>query len=237
MSESKVRISKFLSLHGVCSRREAERLILDGCVRVNQSILKTPVYFINDEDEVFVKNKLVKKVNRVRLWKYFKPKCVITTHKDEFQRTTLFETLPKELGRVISVGRLDYKTEGLILLTNNGELSRTLELPKTNLKRTYLCKAHGSMPNNMINELEMGLKIGEVQYASIRVEFIRNKGSNNWYKIILTEGKNREIRNVFEYYNMQVSRLIRLSFGEFSAGNMKDGDLIEIDELQFKKYL
>ena len=180
-----IRIAKALSNYGVCSRRQAEVLISENRVKVNDYTLTSPVYLVTDSDKVYVDDVIVSKSTQIRLWKYFKPKGVITSHKDNFDRTTLFEILPKNIGRVISIGRLDYNTEGLILLTNNGDLARKLELPATRLKRIYLCKAHGIMPKNMINELSKGIEINEVQYGSIIVELYKKQGSNSWYKITL----------------------------------------------------
>jgi 23S rRNA pseudouridine2605 synthase len=232
-----IRIAKALSSYGVCSRRQAETLILENRVRVNDQILTSPVYLVENSDQIYVDGVIVSKSAQMRLWKYFKPKGVITSHKDNFSRTTLFEILPKSIGRVISIGRLDYNTEGLILLTNNGDLARKLELPATRLKRIYLCKAHGVMPKNMIVELSLGIKINQVQYGSIIVELYKKQGSNSWYKITLYEGKNNEIRNVFAYFGLQVSRLIRTDYGDYSAHSMKPGNLIELDYGKFSEHL
>lgn len=232
-----IRITKALSNYAVCSRRRAEVLILEGRVRVNNFKLTSPVYLVEDSDKIYVDDVIISKSVKTRLWKYFKPKGVITSHKDNFDRTTLFEILPKNIGRVISVGRLDYNTEGLILLTNNGDLARKLELPKTRLKRIYLCKAYGVMPYDMIDELSKGIKIDQVQYGSIITELYKKQGSNSWYKVILHEGKNNAIRNVFAHFKLQVSRLIRTNYGSYSAHDMKPRNLIELDYEEFSQYL
>lgn len=232
-----IRIAKALSNYGVCSRRQAEVLILENRVKVNDQILTSPIYLVQNSDQICVDGVIVSKPIRTCLWKYFKPKGVITSHKDNFGRTTLFEELPKNIGRVISIGRLDYNTEGLILLTNNGDLARKLELPSTKLKRVYLCKAYGLTPENMIKELSRGIEIDNVQYGPIVVELYKKQGANSWYKIALYEGKNNEIRNVFAYFKLQVSRLIRIDYGDYSSHNMKPGNLIELDYKEFSKYL
>ncbi|MSO14512.1 pseudouridine synthase [Rickettsiales endosymbiont of Trichoplax sp. H2] len=232
---SQIRITKALSHYGICSRRDAELLIAKNRVKVNNHVLDSPIYFVNDEDVIHVDDVIVSKPSKIRLWKYFKPKRVITSHKDNFGRTTLFEILPKNIGRVISVGRLDYNTEGLILLTNNGDLARKLELPATKLKRIYLCKAYGIMPKNMIQELLLGIKIDNIQYGPIFVEVYKKQNSNTWYRIKLYEGKNNEIRKVFAHFNLQVNRLIRTDYGNFSSKNMIAKSLIEIEYKEFAK--
>lgn len=232
---AQTRITKALSHYGVCSRRDAELLIAKSRVKVNNHILSSPIYFVNDKDVIHVDDIIVSKP-KIRLWKYFKPKGVITSHKDNFNRTTLFEILPKKIGRVISVGRLDYNTEGLILLTNNGDLARKLELPATKLKRVYLCKAYGAMPKGMIQELLSGIKIDNINYGPISVEISKKQNSNTWYIVKLYEGKNNEIRKVFAHFNLQVSRLIRTSYGDFSSKNMTVRNLIEIEYKEFAKY-
>jgi 23S rRNA pseudouridine2605 synthase len=232
-----MRISKALSNYGACSRRDAEKLIAQGQVKVNDVVITTPICFVQDSDAISVSGVVISKPTSVRLWKYFKPKGVITSNKDELGRTTLFEILPKNIGRVISVGRLDYNTEGLILLTNNGDLARTLELPSTNIKRMYLCKAHGRISTNMIEELSKGMTVNDVNYAPIIVRLRKQQGANVWYEVTLSEGKNREIRNVFEHFNQQVSRLIRISYGKFTADDMQAGDLSEINYQEFCEYI
>ncbi|WP_323732655.1 pseudouridine synthase [Candidatus Bandiella euplotis] len=233
---SLIRISKALSACGASSRREAEKLIAHGLVKVNGVTINTPVFFVKDEDEISVAGKVLSKNINVKLWKYFKPKGVITSHKDPLKRTTLFEILPSSIGRVISVGRLDYNTEGLILLTNSGNLARTLELPSTKIERVYLCKAHGKMPTKMPEALAAGVTIDSIKYAPIFIEITKQHNTKAWYKVTLSEGKNREIRRVFERFDLQVTRLIRTSYGKFSIGSMKERDLIEIDNQEFNEY-
>jgi 23S rRNA pseudouridine2605 synthase len=232
-----IRISKALSNYGACSRRDAERFIEEGRVKVNDMQITTPICFVDDSDKVFLDDRLISKPTKTRLWKFFKPREIMTTHRDNLERTTLFELLPKEIGRVISVGRLDYKTEGLILLTNNGCLARTLELPSTNIERIYLCKAHGSLPKNMIKELAHGITVDAIRYAPVKVELRQRQATNSWFKVTLKEGKNREIRNIFEHYKMTVSRLIRVSYGKFTSNNMEANDLVEVNHNKFCEYL
>ena len=232
-----MRISKALSHLGICSRRSAEELISKGRVKINNCTLTSPIYFVQDSDQIYVDGKMIIKHQSVRLWKYFKPKGIITTHKDSYNRTTLFQILPKNIGRVISIGRLDYNTEGLILLTNNGDLARKLELPKTQIRRVYLCKAYGIMPTNMLIKMHQGITINQIKYKPITAILYKKKISNSWYKITLYEGKNNEIRNIFAYFNLQVSRLIRVDYGDYSTHNMQSRDLVEINSQEFSQYL
>jgi len=231
------RISKALSKLGVCSRREAENLILQRKIKINNVLITSPVNFVDLHDVIHVDNILVSKtIKKIRLWKYYKPTGVITSHRDNFNRTTLFQLLPKSIGRVISVGRLDYNTEGLILLTNNGNLSRKLELPSTYLSRIYLCRAYGNMPRCMVDELSKGITVDNINYAPMLVERYKKQGANSWYTIKLYEGKNNEIRKVFGYFSLQVNRLIRTHYADFSLDNMSPKTIMEISYQKFKKF-
>lgn len=229
MEESKgQRIAKALSRAGLCSRREAERWIEAGRVKVNGKVLETPATLVSDDDKIEVDGKLIEGKEETRLFRYHKPGGLVTTAKDELGRDTVFDKLPKGLPRVISVGRLDINTEGLLLLTNDGELARYLELPKTGWTRRYRVRAFGEITQEQITELRRGITVDGVKYASIQVEVERQQGANCWMQITLTEGKNREIKRVLEHCGLQVNRLIRTSYGPIQLGKLPKGAVEEV---------
>lgn len=230
-----IRIAKFIAQCGHCSRREAESLIEQGRVAVNGVIITTPVTFITDHS-VKIDGKLINNKNtRERLWLFYKPKAIITTNKDEENRKTIFDLLPKNLPRVIAVGRLDYNTEGLLLLTTSGRLSRFLELPKNKFVRKYRVRVFGKVNHERLKKLENGITIDGVRYGSIKAEVDSQKESNSWITIEICEGKNREVRKIMEELGLQVSRLIRISFGDFELGNMKPCEIVEVPQEKLKK--
>lgn len=215
------RIAKVMARSGTCSRREAERWIVDGRVQVNGHVITSPALNITDRDTVVVDGTALKSPEPPRLWLYHKPPGLVTTHKDPEGRATVFEALPDHLPRVISVGRLDLNSEGLLLLTNDGALARTLEQPKTGWVRRYRVRAFGRPPHDMIQQLANGMTVDGVVYGAIDVVREQTKGPNKWYVVSLAEGKNREIRRVFEALGLSVSRLIRTAYGPFELGSMK----------------
>jgi 23S rRNA pseudouridine2605 synthase len=224
-----MRIAKALALYGVCSRRKAEELIQQGRVSINQNIINTPVCFVAKEDEVKVDGKNIStKLTPVKIWKFFKPKGVITSTNDKQGRQTVFDLLPNTIGRVMTIGRLDYNTEGLLLLTNRGATAREFELPTSGYQRKYLCRSFGDIPANMAKELAQGINIKGVQYRHVKMKINKSKGQNHWSEITLLEGKNREIRKIFAHYGLQVSRLIRTSYGPYQLGNMQPKELQEV---------
>ena len=222
-----IRIAKLIANAGYCSRREAEALILEGRVQVNGVTITTPATIITDHS-VKIDNKLINEKQPVRLWLFHKPKAIITTSKDPEGRKTVFDLLPKNMPRVITVGRLDFNTEGLLLLTTSGELSRYMELPKTAWTRKYRARVFGKIDPIRLKKLETGITVDGVRYRGIKVEVEVEKESNSWLKISLEEGKNREIRKVMEHLGLQVNRLIRISFGPFSLGNIEVGEIKEV---------
>lgn len=239
-NEKGQRIAKVMARAGLCSRREAERWIEDGRVRLNGKVLETPATLVVDEDRIVVDEKLIAHGSRqeeTRLWRYYKPDGLVTSHKDEKGRETVFDSLPEEMPRVISVGRLDLTTEGLLLLTNDGALSRYLELPSTGWKRRYRVRVFGDVDEQALQKLKDGITIDGVRYGSIEVVYERQQGSNAWLMVSLKEGKNREIRRVMEHLGLQVNRLIRLSYGPFQLGNMKKGEIDEITGKVLKEQL
>jgi 23S rRNA pseudouridine2605 synthase len=290
----KERIAKAISNLGICSRRQAEELIASGQVKVNGELVTTPVFFVDESDKIEVNNKIISSAAAPakRLWAYYKPVGLITTRSDPEGRPTVFDNLPKTLPRVISVGRLDIASEGLLLLTNSGQLARYLELPSNKIQRTYKVRAYGSLANNKIIEIvSRGVTINGIRYqpaiikpivdlhtnqylttiaranekfneytsstskvarkpsgspaqrsnlrehkripqvdvANVPVQEVYK--SNHWFEVTLQEGKNREIRKIFEHFGLQVNRLIRTSYGSYSLGKLKPGECIEVKPL------
>jgi 23S rRNA pseudouridine2605 synthase len=235
--DKKERIAKILARAGLCSRREAERWIEEGRVAVNGSVLDSPAFTVGPDDEIVVDGKPLPKAKKTRLFMFHKPSGLVTTERDEKGRPTVFEGLPHELGRLVSVGRLDMNTEGLLLLTNDGELSRHLELPSTGWKRTYRVRAHGHVPHNAIERLAKGIRAKGVQYGPIELSVDTDQGSNAWMTLTLAEGKNREVRKVMEALGMQVNRLLRVSYGPFELGMLPRGALEEVQTKVAKIHL
>jgi 23S rRNA pseudouridine2605 synthase len=222
------RIAKVLARAGLCSRREAERWIAEGRVVLDGTVLTSPAVTVPPGSIVLVDGKPVAEPEPTRLWRYHKPAGLVTSHKDEKGRDTLFGALPAAIGRVISVGRLDLNSEGLILLTNDGELARRLELPSTGWLRRYKVRIHGTVTPERLASLEHGVTIEGVRYGPIKAELERQQGSNAWCIMALAEGKNREVRRVFEHLGCSVTRLIRLAYGPFQLGALPRGELEEV---------
>jgi 23S rRNA pseudouridine2605 synthase len=222
------RIAKLLARAGLCSRRDAERWIADGRVSIDGAVLTSPAVTVTPDNEIRVDGKPVPQPERARLWRYHKPAGLVTTHRDEKGRPTVFDALPKDLPRVISIGRLDLNSEGLLLLTNDGALARRLELPATGWVRRYKVRVHGGAEPARLAALAGGITIDGIAYGPIRAELERTQGSNAWIAMALNEGKNREVRRVLEHLGLQVTRLIRLSYGPFQLGNLARGMLAEV---------
>lgn len=231
------RIAKRMARAGVCSRRDAERLIAEGRVKLNGKILASPAQNVTEADKIEVDGQVVGRKEKTRLWRYHKPKGLVTSHRDEKGRDTIFDHLPEDMPRVISVGRLDLTSEGLILLTNNGELARHLELPATGWTRKYRVRAFGHITQNKLDTLKDGVKVEGVLYGSITAVLESQTGDNCWMEMILTEGKNREIRKVLEYLGLKVNRLIRVSYGPFHLGKLGEGEAEEVAPNAIKEAL
>lgn len=230
------RIAKVMARAGICSRREAERYIDAGRVSVNGAVLNTPATVVTDDDVIAVDGCELPRKERTRLFLYHKPAGLVTTARDEKGRKTVFDALPAGLPRVISVGRLDMNTEGLLLLTNDGELSRALELPATGWKRCYRVRVFGRVNQDRLDKLKKGITVEGVKYGSIEATLESTKGSNSWIAMTLTEGKNREIRRVLEALNLKVNRLIRNSYGPFELKDLAEGTVVEVPEDLLKHY-
>jgi 23S rRNA pseudouridine2605 synthase len=222
------RVAKLLARVGMCSRRDAERWIAAGRVSVDGQVLTTPAVTVTAANDVRVDGAPLPGPERARLWRYHKPAGLVTTHRDEKGRPTVFDALPKELPRVISVGRLDLNSEGLLLLTNDGGLARRLELPATGWLRRYKVRVHGEVAPDRLAALETGITIDGLAYGPIHASLERLQGSNAWIALALREGKNREVRRVLEHLGLPVTRLIRLSFGPFQLGSLARGEVAEL---------
>jgi len=223
-----MRIAKRIAHAGVCSRREAERLISEGRVAVSGRVLESAALGVASDARVTVDGKPLPAPQPTRAWRYHKPAGRVTTHHDPEGRPTVFAALPEEMPRVVSVGRLDLNTEGLLLLTTNGELARHLELPATGWLRRYRVRARGRVDQARLDALKHGVTIEGVRYGGIEARVDTVQGANAWLTVGLREGKNREIRRLMEHLGLSVSRLIRVSFGPFMLGDLQSGQVEEI---------
>jgi 23S rRNA pseudouridine2605 synthase len=218
-----MRIARAMARAGLCSRREAERWIAEGRVSVNGEVLKTPAFEVGPRAHVLVDGKQLPVHEPVQLWRYHKPRGLVTTHRDPQGRPTVFDNLPAGLPRVVSVGRLDFNTEGLLLLTNDGALARHLELPATGWLRRYRVRARGRVSQEELDRLKDGIEIAGLRYGPIEATLDSVQGANVWLTVGLREGKNREVRRVLETMGLEVGRLIRISFGPFQLLDLEAG--------------
>ena len=222
------RIAKVIARAGLASRREAEEWIAAGRVAVNGSVIHSPALNVSGHDRISIDGEPLPARERTRVFLYHKPRGLLTSHGDPRGRATIFQNLPKGLPRLISVGRLDFNTEGLLLLTNDGELARVLELPATGWLRRYRVRAHGSVTQDRLDGLRRGVTIDDIHYGPIEAVLDRVQGSNAWLTLGIREGKNREVRNVLGHLGLGVTRLIRLSFGPFQLGELGQGEVEEV---------
>jgi 23S rRNA pseudouridine2605 synthase len=223
-----MRIAKAMARAGLCSRREAERWIADGRVSVNGKLLSSPAIEVGPGDKIVVDGKPLPSAEPVRLWRYHKTKGLVTTHQDPQGRPTVFEKLPPEMPRVISIGRLDFNTEGLLLLTNDGELARHLELPATGWLRRYRVRAKGRVTQAELDKLKDGIEVEGIRYGPIEANVDTVQGANIWLTVGIREGKNREVRKVMAALGLDVSRLIRISFGPFELADLAPGGVDQV---------
>ena len=222
------RIAKAIARSGLCSRRDAERLISEGRVTVNGEKLTSPARNVTAADIVLVNGKTLPALEQPRLWRYHKPEGLLVSHKDPKGRPTVFEKLREQLPRVVSVGRLDFNTEGLLLLTNDGELARRLELPSNDWLRRYRVRVWGEIEPEDLAKLKAGVVIEGVKYGEIEAALDSRKGENAWLTFAIREGKNREVRKVCEHLGLQVNRLIRTAYGPFQLGGLERGGIEEV---------
>ena len=231
------RLAKFMARSGVCSRRQAEEYIQQKRVTVDGEIVESPAFNVTGDEKILFDGEKLPEIQQTRLWLYHKPTGLVTTHKDEKERPTVFDNLPAGMPRVVSVGRLDLNSEGLLLLTNNGELSRKLELPSNGWLRRYKVRVHGAVDDKKLNTLLKGTVIDGVEYGPVKAEIESTQGSNSWLLVTLSEGKNREIRKVMKSIGLDVARLIRLSYGPFQLGSLKKGEAREVPAKVLKEQL
>jgi 23S rRNA pseudouridine2605 synthase len=222
------RIARRIARAGVCSRREAEALISAGRVAVNGVTIESPALNVSPKDRITVDGAQLPKIQAPRLWRFHKRKGFITTNRDPQGRPTVFDDLPPEFPRVVTVGRLDFNTEGLLLLTNDGGLARTLELPTTGWIRRYRARVHGEVSEDALKALARGSTVSGITYGPVEATLERQTGTNAWLAISLAEGKNREVRRLLDHLGLKVTRLIRISYGPFQLGNLKPGAVDEV---------
>jgi len=222
------RIAKVIARAGICSRRDAEKLILEGRVKLDGVTVTSPALNVTANNVVQVDDKPLAEPESARLWRYHKPSGLVTTHKDEKGRPTVFANLPKNLGRVVSVGRLDFNSEGLLLLTNDGDIARRLEIPAAGWTRVYRARLFGKVTQADLDRLATGITIDGVKYGPIVADLERSKGMYSWATVSLKEGKNREIKRVMERLGLKVARLIRTAYGPFQLGQLAEGQTEEI---------
>jgi 23S rRNA pseudouridine2605 synthase len=230
------RIAKLLARAGVASRREVERMIADKRITLNGETVETPAILLKNLDGVAVDGKLVGKPAPTMLYLFHKPEGCLTAERDFSGRKTIYDLLPPELPRVMPIGRLDLNTEGLLLLTNDGEFKRQMELPATGVERTYRARCFGMVSQAELEELIHGVEVDGVQYGKIDANMERRTGANVWIEMTLTEGKNREVRRVLEHLGLEVNRLIRTRYGPFVLGNMSSGEVTEIRKVDLVEF-
>ncbi len=231
------RLAKFMARSGVCSRRQAEEYIKQERVTVDGNVISSPAFNVEGTEKILFDGEKLPIREATRLWLYHKPAGLVTTHKDERDRPTVFDNLPAGMPRVISVGRLDLNSEGLLLLTNNGELSRELELPKNAWSRRYRVRVHGRIDAKQLAGLQNGVTVEGVAYGKVSAVVDSQNGTNAWLTITLNEGKNREIRKLMKFIGLEVTRLIRVSYGPFQLGSLSKGEVREVPLKVLKEQL
>ena len=236
-AKSAERIAKVMARAGLCSRREAEAFIVAGRVAVNGAVIASPALNVTARDRVTVDGKPLPQRERTRLFLFHKPRGLVTTSADTHGRPTIFGALPKDMPRLMSVGRLDLNTEGLLLLTNDGGLARALELPATGWLRRYRVRAYGKVAQARLDGLRNGIEIDGIRYGAIEATLEREQGDNVWLGFAMREGKNREIRNVLGALGLKVNRLIRVSYGPFQLGELPAGAVMEVKTRALREQL
>ena len=220
IKNKKIRIAKLISNSGFTSRRDAEKLILEKRVKLNGKVIDSPALNTNTNSVIEIDGKVIETSTRTQVWLFNKPKGCLVTKKDPQNRATIYDFLPKQMQSIKSIGRLDYNSEGLLILTNNGDFSRYLELPNNNFKRNYRVRVFGKIIDKRLQNLSKGIKVNGEKFKPIDVNIEKRQKSNSWLNFTLYEGRNREIRKVCKYLGLEVSRLIRYSYGPFNLGNL-----------------
>ena len=237
----KQRLAKRIAESGAASRREGERLILASRVAVDGEIITTPVFFVDEKSVVTLDGvEISQRSEEIVMWKFYKPREVITTKHDPQNRKTVFDFFDVQNQRLLYIGRLDYNSEGLLLFTNNGDLARKMELPSTGLRRTYRVRIFGNLPDDAIEKLQKGIIVDGVKYGRIDIcvdKTSAKNSANSWITVKLAEGKNREIRKIMEHFRCTVNRLIRTSYGPFNLGAMNPGDIAVVDKKSMEELL
>lgn len=234
------RIAKLLSRAGIASRREVERMIAEGRVALDGKVLDTPAFKLGSLRGVTVDGRPVETAQATRLFAFHKPAGLITAERDPQGRATIYtalrNALPRGAGRVMPIGRLDFNTEGLLLLTNDGELKRAMELPSSGVPRTYRARAFGDVTQSQLDDLIEGIEIDGIRYGRIEADLERGAGKNRWIEMTLTEGKNREVRRVLEHLGLKVNRLLRTAYGPFELADLPRGQAAEIRQVDVERY-
>ena len=231
------RLAKVLARAGVASRRNSEKLIFDGSISVNDVTVYDPSTKVSPADLIRVNGRRVKSPDSIRIWRFHKPVGLVTSESDQKSRQTVFDVLPEKLPRVISIGRLDIMSEGLLLLTNDGHLKRKLELPASGIKRKYRVRARGVYREERLKSLRKGIIVDGDRFRPMEITLDKQQGANSWYTVSLQEGKNREIRRAFKKIDLEVNRLIRVGFGPFQLGSLLRSEVKEVPTSQIKEIL
>ena len=226
-----MRIAKYIANAGYCSRRDAEKLILEKKIKINNKLCLHPSEKVNDNDKIKIGKKNIILEKKIKLWKIYKPIKYICTNKDQENRKIIFDLIPSNLPRLISIGRLDYMSEGLLLFTNNGDFARKLELPKSNYERIYRICIRGKIESDHIKKINSGLVIKKIIYKKIQIKVEKITKPFTWLIIKLREGKNREIRNICEYFSWNIVKLIRIQYGPYKLSKLKSGEIKEIKNI------
>ena len=235
-TDGEERIAKLLARAGIASRREVERMIADGRIALNGETVETPATLLKTLDGVTVDGKPVKEPEPTTLYLFHKPPGCLTAERDHTGRKTIYDILPADLPRLMPIGRLDYNTEGLLLLTNDGEFKRQMEMPSSGVERSYRARALGKVSQDQLEQLVHGITIDGIRYGKIDANLERRTGANQWIEMTLTEGKNREVRRVLEHFELKVNRLIRTRYGIFELADLASGEVVAVTRTDLVKF-
>lgn len=227
-----MRIAKYIANSGICSRRNAEKLIIEKKVLINGILCIHPSQKVSEKDQIFVNKKEIKLQKKIRLWKMYKPVKIICTNHDPQKRRTVFSLIPKSFPRLISIGRLDFMSEGLLLFTNNGDFARNCELPSSNILRVYRVCINGKIDASDLNKINQGMNINDISYDKVKVKIEKISDPYTWLIFKMKEGKNREIRKICDFFLWNIVNLVRIQFGSIRLTKQKPGEIIEIDKFK-----